>query len=687
MSEDPEAGASPGASNVSSWVLVVAAVAGIGAGAGASLAVGRAGPVESSEPPADGETAESAARVAAIEAAGVEPIAIEDEDEPVAPEADEEQVEPDEEEPVEVPPLEDGDPPIDPALVQEALDEVFAGARVDRAFAGEFYDTYGAGRFAGAAGPTDLGAAIIERVRRLDEHAISAVGYDVEELEALAAGASEGELSPRSRARLDVKLFSTLTDLVMDFRFLHKAGPFVLRSRETVFEREKKKVKAFMALLLMAPDGRAAMATLDPPHPQYQQMKAVLARYRAMAEATRQPDSDQVGCPKLPENWRFREGSRGKEVEKLQRRLACEGYYDGPIDGRYEGASVEAVKAYQEQHDLPAEGHVLKETIRSMNVPLTHRVMQIELALQRMREARFERMGDYFIRVNLPSFRFKVYEHGQVIKEHKVIIGTNRLDDDKVKLVQGHINRTKLFGTELYQVIVNPTWILPKRVEEGELQTSIEKDEDYLEKQNIKKIRLGSGTEVFVQGAGDGNVLGKVKFLLKESNAIYLHDTDKRHLFKKWRRDFSHGCIRVHEAIDFARWLLMRDGYSEEEIDKSLRAKRLQRGFDLRRPVNLVTEYITVDLTAAGDPIFYSDIYDYDEDYWKGELPPRETTRWGAVRLRPRWVPRMDKSIVDGWRAAGKPAPRDLGPDGKPKAPKKKAASKDEEGDEGGAGP
>jgi murein L,D-transpeptidase YcbB/YkuD len=310
-------------------------------------------------------------------------------------------------------------------------------------------------------------------------------------------------------------------------------------------------------------------------------------------------------------------------------------------------------------------------------VPLTQRVMEIELALQRMREGRFDRMGDYFIRVNLPSFRFKVFEHGKVIKEHKIIVGTNRLDDDKVKLIQGHINRTKLFGTRLYQVIVNPTWILPKRVEEGELQTSLDKDEKYLEKQNIKKVKLGSGTEVFIQGSGKGNVLGKVKFLLEETNAIYLHDTDKRHLFNKWRRDFSHGCMRVHEAVEFAEWLLLRDGWSQEEIDRSMRAKNLQRGFDLKNPVNTVTEYITVDLHEDGGPVFYDDIYDYDEDYWKGELPPRETTRWGSSILRPRWVPVVDSATVEGWRKAGKAAPRNLGPDGKPKPQSKKAPDGD----------
>jgi murein L,D-transpeptidase YcbB/YkuD len=286
-----------------------------------------------------------------------------------------------------------------------------------------------------------------------------------------------------------------------------------------------------------------------------------------------------------------------------------------------------------------------------------------------MREARVDRMTDVFMRVNLPAFMLRVYEHGKVIREQRVIIGTNKLDDDKVTLVQGHINRTKIFGTRLYQVIVNPTWILPRRVEQGELLTSVEDDPDYLAKKNIRKVRLGSGEDVLVQGAGGGDVLGEVKFLLEESNAVYLHDTDKRGLFKKRRRDFSHGCMRVEGAEEFAKWLLERDGAAAADVERAFASKAQPFPFELKTPINLVTEYVTVDLTANGEPIFLDDIYKYDDAYWNDKLPPTVTLPWGSALLRPRWVPLVDAKTVAGWKAEGKSAPRDLGPDGKPKKP------------------
>ena len=594
--------------------------------------------------------------------------------------------------------------------VATAVDEVFAKDKVGRRFAHEFYAAFGPSRFVKGGALTPLGKKTLALMGELERHALDPSRYDRDGLAALSAlgeGGDEGESEVRSilrgliaaptfdraevteriaamrelpdptlivalasaasagagqamspaDARLDAKVFQAFLELVLDFRFIKKAGPHTIRSRDAVFDRERKKLKDFIAEVVSLPRGEG-VDRLIPPHPQYDEMLGFYASYQGYAAA---------GCEKLPGNWRFRNGSKGEEVKKLQARLKCQGFYDGELDGRYEGATVEAVKSFQRHHDLPDEGTVLEETMKALNVPIEQRVKQIALVLQRMREARFDRMGDFFIRVNIPSFLLKVFENGQMIREHKVIVGTNRLDDDKVNHVQGHINRTKLLGTRLYEVIVNPTWILPKRVEEGELASSLDKDPDHLTKSNIKKVKLGSGTEVFVQGAGDGNVLGKVKFLLEESNAIYLHDTDKRHLFKKQRRDFSHGCMRVHEAIAFGKWLLAHDGWPESEVERAFAAKSLQRGFKLKKPVHTVVEYMTVDVSSEGKPVFFADIYGYDSAYFNDKLPPFEKTRWGSDRLRPRWVPLMDAATVNEWKAKGKPAPRNLGPDGKPK--------------------
>lgn len=74
-----------------------------------------------------------------------------------------------------------------------------------------------------------------------------------------------------------------------------------------------------------------------------------------------------------------------------------------------------------------------------------------------------------------------------------------------------------------------------------------------------------------------------------------------------------------------------------------------------------MTEYITVEMADDGMPIFLDDTYGYDKAYFKGRKPDG-WIRWGHPHMRPHWVPLVPKRVVDGWRKAGKPAPRNYDP-------------------------
>jgi murein L,D-transpeptidase YcbB/YkuD len=352
----------------------------------------------------------------------------------------------------------------------------------------------------------------------------------------------------------------------------------------------------------------------------------------------------------------------GSEVKVLQERLACEGLYEGPINGRYGDLTLSAVKNYQEHHELDADGYVFTGTIKSMNVPLSRRLAQIDLALRRIREYTYRDLGDPYIRVNVPLYEIQIVEGGKVTRRHRAIVGSNRLDDNKVKLLQGHINRTEIFRTRLYEAIVHPDWILPLRVERGEVKAKLAEDPNYLKKSNIIEQTLPSGKKVLIQRSGAGNVLGKVKFLLERSRAIFLHDTNKPDLFEKKRRDFSHGCMRVDRALDFANWVLVQDGWDPKEVRRSLLSDKTQRGMALKKPLDLITEYITVDVAHDGNPVFLTDIYGYDKAFLQGDVPPTVTMLWGSNPMRPHWVPRVPEEVVLKWKAAGKQAPHNYDP-------------------------
>jgi hypothetical protein len=479
---------------------------------------------------------------------------------------------------------------------------------------------------------------------------------DVEATRKMLDGNRGRSVSTRA-AQIEAALGRALVRVVLDFRVLKRTGPFKLSAPEGKMEERpkwRKRILGAMTELIEATEPGRALHDLVPPHPSYAGL--IEARKFYAARIT------QGKCPKLHESWKIKPEMEGSEVRVLQERLTCEGYYSGPLNGRYGEMTLEAVKDYQNHHELDADGFVFMGTVKSMNVSLSRRLEQIDLALRRIREYTHRDLDDPYLRVNIPQFELQVVEKGEVTHRHRAIVGSNRLDDNKVKLLQGHINRTEIFRTELYEAIVHPDWILPLRVERGEVKAKLAKDPDYLKKANIIRQTLPNGKTVLIQRSGAGNVLGKVKFLLKRSRAIFLHDTNKPELFSKDRRDFSHGCIRVERALDFANWLLVRDGWDAKEVRRSLLADKTQRGMKLSAPLDLITEYMTVDMAHDGKPIFLTDIYGYDRAFKQGDVPPTVTMLWGSTPMRPHWVPRVPEEIVLGWKARGEQAPHDYDP-------------------------
>ena len=466
-----------------------------------------------------------------------------------------------------------------------------------------------------------------------------------------------GAAATTRASELEAALGKALLQIVLDFRFVKRAGPFELTAHAPKLltrDRVRRKVLLLMAKIVRSADPESELAGLEPNHPSYEGMKDARDHYASIVA--------RGGCSRLPETWKLRPEMEGAPVRALQERLTCEGYYQGALDGIYGTELLGGVRAYQAHHELKDDGFVFERSVRSMNVAMTRRLEQIDLALKRMRESERRDLTDPYLRVNLPLFEMHVVEGGKTTRRHRVIVGSNKLDDDKVQLRQGHINRTLLFKTRLYEAVVHPDWIVPRRVEQGEMKTLIKEDPTYLDKHNIVRQTLPGGRQVLIQRSGRGNALGKVKFLLEKSQAIFLHDTDKPEYFRLNRRDLSHGCMRVHRALDFANWLLVQDGWDADEVRRSLKASTTQRGMKLHEPVDLVTQYMTVDIARDGKPIFLTDIYGYDAAYRNGDLPPKDTALWGSPVLRPSWVPKVPEEIVMAWKEAGRSAPHNYDP-------------------------
>jgi murein L,D-transpeptidase YcbB/YkuD len=116
---------------------------------------------------------------------------------------------------------------------------------------------------------------------------------------------------------------------------------------------------------------------------------------------------------------------------------------------------------------------------------------------------------------------------------------------------------------------------------------------------------------------GPKNVLGLAKFMLPNQYELYMHATSAQWLFARARRDLSHGCIRVERPEDLAEWVLHDEsGWPRDRIIKAMQGSETI-AVTLKRPVQLVTTYVTAVTLENGEVHFFDDIYREDESFDK----------------------------------------------------------------------
>jgi murein L,D-transpeptidase YcbB/YkuD len=418
----------------------------------------------------------------------------------------------------------------------------------------------------------------------------------------------------------DLALLGAFFRYAYDMRFARTAHPFDADRDYWSGVKKRKDLLYDQYLALDFDDLKSSLGALVPHIPEYRAMQAGLAFYNRLAA-----EVEQTKLPKKVE--KLSAGKKDDLVKLLQKRLKEEEYYDGEITGHYDEATVASVRLYQDTHQLKVTGDMDRVSRRSMNRSFKTRAGQVELALMRHRESELHqgewRFGSVPLqsRVNIAGFKAKFYKDGQLARQHRVIVGNNGLSVDERSGHKGWFNRTRLFSREMVTVVLNPTWRVPKRIKEQELDRELLEDPAYYENNGYEVRILDNGTEEVMQLSGPGNALGQVKFLFPNRFSIYMHDTPKRSLFKRHIRAFSHGCMRLEDPVDLARWLLIEQGaWSEKKLQKVLNSRKVY-GVPLKTKMPVTIEYNTVGVHETGRMMFYIDIYRFDRDYHAGKTP------------------------------------------------------------------
>jgi murein L,D-transpeptidase YcbB/YkuD len=290
---------------------------------------------------------------------------------------------------------------------------------------------------------------------------------------------------------------------------------------------------------------------------------------------------------------------------------------DKSTSNRYADKLVAAMKKFQHRHGLAGDGVIGKSTVVELNTPISQRVSQIEMAMERLRWLP-ELSSEPSIIVNIPAFQLWTFDN---INALQPTVGNMRVVVGKALK-----NQTPILMADMSYIDFMPYWNVPYNIVKGEIIPKLLQNPGFLDKENMELVsntgvtsfsastisQLKQGSVRVRQRPGHKNALGKVKFLFPNKDDVYLHDTPSGSLFSRSRRDFSHGCVRVADPEKLAEFALKNQkGWDEEKIKAAMASEKMQRVI-LKKPIPVLFFYVTAFFDQDNQLIFYPDIYGHD---------------------------------------------------------------------------
>ena len=328
--------------------------------------------------------------------------------------------------------------------------------------------------------------------------------------------------------------------------------------------------------------------TTEPVNQQYQKLKSFSLRYHELEK--------KGGFPIIQiEKKGYRLGDSSANVSAIKRRLSSTGdYLQNDTSANFTNELKEAVMRFQQRFGLKEDGIAGGETLRLMNEPISKRIEQILVNMERMRWVPAQPEGD-FILVNIPQYRLTVYENGKPSFGMNIVVGTSQ-------------NKTVIFTGNIKYVVFSPYWNVPPGILKNEVLPAIKRNPSYLARHHMEMYNGGVR-----QKPGPWNALGKVKFLFPNQYNIYLHDTPSKSLFEETKRSFSHGCIRVADPPKLAEWVLRNDkSWTKERMQKAMNAGK-EQFVTVKETIRVYIAYFTAWVDDKGQLNFREDVYGHDK--------------------------------------------------------------------------
>jgi L,D-transpeptidase YcbB len=426
----------------------------------------------------------------------------------------------------------------------------------------------------------ERGKAVIAYLGHVDQDGLDPADYPVPNFSALS--------DPNDLAEAELKLDMTI------ITYAHHASIGRVHwsrvSGDISYTTTAPEPADVLAAMVEAKDMAKALDAYEPHTAGYLALKAKLAEIRAgKVEAGKTPIANGA-APKI--------GGQDERVPLLRERLNVSG--DGTT---YDKALADAVKKYQQEHQLKVTGTLTPQTIDALNGRQPDKPIDIILAnMERWRWMPHD-LGNTYVIVNLADFTLRVMHDGKLTWMTKIVDGKPEMP-------------TPIMQAEMKYITINPTWNVPPSIVNHEYLPALQQDPTVLDRMGLKVGKNPDGTVHIWQPPGEHNALGRIRFNFPNKYLVYQHDTPDKYLFAYDKRAYSHGCMRVQDPQKYAEVLLSlvrpNDGYTLERIKKMIDAGGEQ---DIQLPtfipVNLT--YQTAFVDDDGKLQFRDDVYGRDK--------------------------------------------------------------------------
>jgi murein L,D-transpeptidase YcbB/YkuD len=407
------------------------------------------------------------------------------------------------------------------------------------------------------------------------------------------------------RAMLDILATAAYLRALHDL--LHgKVDPTSLDAEWNFTSSDSSPLEAASAITDAIASGKIAESLVQarPQHPLYQNLRLALAQLRLTAASG--------GWPQIPDGPTLKPGMIDPRIPVLRQRLlaAQDLPQEETASDSYDETLTAAVKQFQREQYLKADGSIGTATLAALNVSTQQRIEQVRANLERGRWL-LHNVPESFVLVDVAGYKVSYFKGGERVWNSRVQVGKP-------------YRSTPIFKSAINYITLNPTWTVPPTILRKDVLPKVRKDPGYLARNNIRVLNRNGqtldasevdwsrpGNITLRQDAGPKSSLGRAALRFPNSYAVYLHDTPHQELFDENQRAFSSGCIRVERVLELVA-LLMADtkGWDQAALDASL-ATGKTRNVTLASPIPILLAYWTVDMTE-GHIAFKPDIYDRD---------------------------------------------------------------------------